>query len=90
VSITPGFVPAISAEVPWETAHHLRLLYQAFGNMKVAVQNIKPGTTNENVTNINNETTGGGGGSMTPGIGGINNQTGNTTYATTVSDNGVC
>jgi hypothetical protein len=83
-----SFVPAVKNTLePWEVSHHIRLLYQAFGNTKTAIQNIKTGTTTTNVTNLNNTTSGGGGGGVM--VGGVNNQTGVTTYTTQSTDNGV-
>jgi hypothetical protein len=87
----PSFVPAISPEVPWHTAHHIRLLYQGFGNIQRALRSITPGTTTTNITQINQEGSSGGGGSSTTllGLGGVNNQSGNTTYTTQNSDGGI-
>lgn len=91
-SVPVGFVPKISAEVPWHTAQHIRLLYQKLNNHTTAFQQIATklnasGTTN---TTIDNFGGGSGGGSGTiPGLGGVNNQTGNAAYTTTVADNGV-
>ena len=78
-------VPAISEEVPWHTAHHLRLLYQAFGNVKAAIG--VPGTTVENVTNVNNTVAGGG--TSVVGLGGVNNQSETLPTPSGRSDSGI-
>ena len=86
----PGYGPAVSEAVPWEVAYHLRLLYQAFDNAKKAIGKLAPGTTTENVTQINNQVGGSAGSpNMLAGLGAVNNQTGNTTYSTTNGDSGI-
>lgn len=86
-----GFVPHISEDVPWHTAQHIRLLYQKLNNHSAAFTQItqKLGTSGTTTTTIQNFGGGGGGTGSIPGLGGVNNQSGNAAYTTTVADNGV-
>lgn len=84
------FYPKIGAEVKGELRTHLQLIYQKINNHAQAFAHLSAlaaGTTNN--TTVENIVQGGGGGSPIIGLGGINNQTGNTSYMTTVADNGV-
>lgn len=84
------FYPKVSAEVPWETRKHLQLIYQKLNNHALAfaqVGNLTGGTTTTTIENFGGG--GSGGGSPIVGLGGVNDQSGNTTYTTTVADNGV-
>lgn len=88
--------PVISPDVPWETRRHLQLLYQKLGNHTQAfslqqqkINSLNPGSTTTNITEN------GGGSSPAPpssgflGQGLINDQSGQTGYATTPGDNGI-
>lgn len=87
--------PTISPDVPWETRRHLQLLYQKIANHTQAFQlqanqiaGIKAGSTTTIIE-------GGGGGPAPPpstgfvGQGLINDQSGETGYATAQGDNGI-
>ena len=89
MTATPqSFVPAISQEVPWHTRQHIQLIYQKLNNHAQAIAAIKPGTTTNNITEVNS-TSSSGGSSMLSGLGGVNNQSGNTAYTTQNSDGGI-
>lgn len=84
--------PAISPEVPWEIGRHLQLFYQKIANqtqgislLKQQIESIKAGTTTTNT--VISGGSGGGGSSSVTGIA-INNQSGQTSYATMQGDNG--
>lgn len=85
------FVPQISPDVPWHTRQHIQLLYQKLNNHTQAFANLTKtaaGTTNNTI--IENVTSGGGGGGgIITGLGGVNDQTGATTYTPTSTDNGI-
>ena len=83
------FTPAVSPDVPWNTRVHIQLIYQKLNNHALAIASIKPGTTTENVTQVNSSGGAGGGGGMLTGLGGVNNQSGNTAYTTQGSDGGI-
>lgn len=88
--------PAIDPEMPWEIRRHIQLLYQKLGNHTQAFQEvsnriagIKGGTTTTIIE-------GGGGSTPVPppstgflGQGLINDQSGQTSYATGPGDNGI-
>ena len=88
--ITAG--PSIEGDVPPNVRRHLQLIYQKLGNHTQAFSILaaRPsGSTTNNTAVTENITTGGGG--STPGsVAGIpvNNQSGVTSYSTTVFDNG--
>jgi hypothetical protein len=88
--------PTIDPSVPWEISQHLQLLYQKLGNHTQAFQQVaqqlagvKTGSTTTNIVE------GQGGSSPAPpsgsflGQGLINNQSGETGYATQPGDNGI-
>lgn len=88
------FYPKISADVPWETRQHLQLIYQKLDNHAQAiVANHTAASVVKTEEIIQQIPTGGGGGggggSTLPGLGGINNQTGQTAYTTQSSDAGI-
>lgn len=80
--------PVISAEVPWETRRHLQLIYQKLANHTQAFslqqQQIK--SAGGSTTTVYEGTVGG---SSPISLGGVNNQSGVTSYETTQGDNGV-
>lgn len=80
------FIPKVSGEVPWHTAHHITLLYQKLNGLALTVSQIQQGTTTTDETI--NETGGGGGGGLPSMVGGVNDQAGQTAYTTMPSDNG--
>jgi hypothetical protein len=84
--MTTQFVPAISDEVPWATAHHLRLLYQKLNGVATAVVSLHTASTSTTTTVA--ETTSGGGGGTVATVGTVNDQAGNTAYTTMPSDSG--
>lgn len=86
--------PKIDPSVPWEVSRHLQQIYQklnnhtqAFGIQQGKINGLKSSTT----TNTTIEAGGGssGGGSSFLGQGLINDQSGQTGYATAPSDNGI-
>lgn len=88
------FVPQISPDVPWHTRQHIQLLYQKLANHTLAFTKLKAqagSVTNNTIENFGSGGSGGGGGGggMIPGLGGVNDQSGNIAYTTTVADNGV-
>lgn len=87
------FFPKISTDIPWEVRQHLQLIYGKLNNHALAFGEISKATAgtvnNTTIENITSGGGGGGGGGPIPGLGGVNNQTGNTSYVTAVSDNGV-
>jgi hypothetical protein len=83
--------PAISAEVPWETRVHLQAIYQKLGNHAQAFSLLAAKTNGSTTTNTTvQESITTGGGSTSGSVAGIpvNNQSGVTSYSTTVFDNG--
>jgi hypothetical protein len=87
--------PAIDPTVPWDIRIHLTQIYQKLGNhyQGITLLNKKIGsvsaTGGTSTTILESGGGGGGGSSPLPGLGYVNDQTGNTTYATTPGDNGV-
>ena len=82
-------------EVPWDTRRHLQLLYQKLGNHTQAfalqakqIAAIKAGSTTTSIEEVGGAS-GGGGANQFLGQGLINNQTGETSYATGPGDNGI-
>ena len=86
--MTTQFVPAISDEVPWATAHHLRLLYQKLNGVATAVVSLHAASTSTTTTVEETTSGGGGGGGTSATVGIVNDQAGNTSYTTMPSDNG--
>ena len=87
--------PHVSEEVPWDTRRHLQLLYQKLGNHTQAfalqakqIAAIKAGFTTTSIEEVGGAS-GGGGANQFLGQGLINNQTGETSYATGPGDNGI-
>jgi hypothetical protein len=82
------FVPKVGAEVPWEVAHHITLLYQKLNGIAQAVVQVH--TASASTTTIEQVTSGGGssGGGTPSLIGIVNDQSGVTAYTTMPSDNG--
>jgi hypothetical protein len=83
--------PAISSDVPWEIRVHLQAFYQKLANHTQAFSILAAKATSSTTTNTTvteNITTGGVG--SPGGVAGIpvNNQSGVTSYSTTVFDNG--
>jgi hypothetical protein len=82
---------AISAEVPWDVRVHLQALYKVAGNhvqamslltgQIAALKNASSSTTSAPAPS--------GGSSVPISLGGVNDQSGSTTYTTTVGDDGV-
>lgn len=83
--------PAISPEVPWEVRQHLQLLYQKLGNhtqaMTLLQQNVSKVQAGGTTTTVYEGTAGGGGGSSTAAGIAVNDQSGETSYATQSGDN---
>ena len=87
--------PHVSEEVPWDTRRHLQLLYQKLGNHTQAfalqakqIAAIKAGSTTTSIEEVGGAS-GGGGANQFLGQGLINNQSGETSYATGPGDNGI-
>lgn len=81
--------PKIAQDVDWEVRRHLQILYQKLGNhvqgislLTQKVNAIQPGSTT--ITGAP-----GGGASVPISLGGVNDQSGNTSYTTTSGDDGV-
>lgn len=87
------FVPSISPDVPWHIRQHIELLYEKLNNHSIAfshISNMLGGeTTSTTIENFGGGGAGTGGGGMIPGLGGVNDQSGNVAYTTEPSDNGV-
>jgi hypothetical protein len=85
------FVPAISQEVPWHTRQHIELLYQKLASNALAITKVHAGV--QNITNTTIQEAAGGGVTPAaptfPGLGAIDDQTGNTAYTLTTNDNGI-
>src|ERR1035437_8483482 len=89
--ITAG--PSIESDVPSNVRRHLQLIYQKLGNHTQAFSILaaKPiGSTSTTTTTASNGSITSGGGSTSGSVAGIpiNNQSGVTSYSTTVFDNG--
>lgn len=85
--------PVISESVPWDTKVHLQYLYQqmnqtvtAFALQNKRIGSLESGSTTTN-TIVEGGSGGGGGSSSITGIA-VNNQSGQTVYATMQGDNG--
>jgi hypothetical protein len=82
--------PAIDPSVPWEILQHIQLFYSKLGNhaqaMSLLQQNINKVKAGSNTTNVIGGGSGGGGTSGVSGIA-VNNQSGQTSYATMAGDN---
>lgn len=81
--------PSIAPDVDWEVRRHLQILYQKIGNH---VQGISLLTQKVNAIKSGSTTIAGapGGGASVPiSLGGVNDQSGNTSYTTTSGDDGV-
>jgi len=88
--------PKIDPSVPWEIGRHLQLLYQKLGNhtqafalQQAQIKAIKAGSTTTSTTIVAGGGSGGGGSSPFIGQGLINDQSGETSYATVPGDNGI-
>lgn len=82
------FAPKIDPEAPAWLRQHLTLIYQKLGNHTQAMSLLAKKTpTTENVTNLV-ETVAGSGGGGAATVGGVNDRSGVTSYATMSGDNG--